>query len=1107
MSSVEWDNEAEKSGLVLKKSSKGPFWQTRFFRTKTSHLQYWKDKAAFVKDPHSPPSDFEICDFKIIDYKVGRLVNLLFSDSKFGLHLQFQSEQEAKEWYEILLAKRSMYSVHQLLVDMKEGRNRCVTHNFAEMLVLSEVEQSKWLLERIQEQFTVASKLINVNIPQATASHSTDELIIVSAARRCVEEFIKTCNDCSTELRHRNPKIMAHCKRYMNMYEKLITGRLILHLSCIVPSNSFKPTQKRNLSELGVRVICSCIGLMERLEVLKIFVFLNQDLYKAVTETLFTIGELMSALLDLSIERIEAWFASLMALSLTQRCGRLLEIKSVLCDILTESYLEIIAPDIDSTLQKSLYQRIITTALLTFNDQLALVSSSFDQYTEEGQIAHINACQEVQKSFSSGALSWAVPIARPLSTNTLPSNPFFSSTGESSEKVNRKPSPSVFDGTTEMYEMAIPTAVLDSLRDTCWQSARSAACELVRQSGKTSSPMLDCLIDPKTCSGQACELFVMHFDSWCAHAVELIPPVFGAIVQHETGRMLALLYIQTIIKRYAENKRIKLTVEGVSQIGQDLKKLQDWINQNILNAESTCEELGLIFLLGDFLSLPELGLLEAFAAGVLKFGLHFGYHLYDLLRLMLKIRLDFTTKLRKNVLGLTAEFLSVLNKTLVSDPDLLCGISLSRYVRQVRILDELCPKVFIEHCTGKKWSLESLPDPTVARIMISQVVSGICIPARKFREERQKEAIAIKRNNQELLNESDAKPSALSVGETPIHVAIPSSFSPSPETEQVPLTLSSCPSRSSISSSEQTNDVDRILNNPDFEESSFVPNEDLFDVDRQTPVDTSVEVPPASSAQAPPIPGQRDEQEYEQGGEEYKSAEMSFEEVDRIFSELEALKIGEFASEAAQVIEQKHESSESLSKPPSKRVIGGWSAPPKPPLKPSSSYSATPHVASIPPVEAVQYKPPSSSKPTVLQPQNPFGNASPECNQSKPFNPFDEQEGNETLKMPVAVLVGGSNILKAPPPKPPRRASAPGFSSIGTPNNRTEVLITPSAATSQSTIVSRSITANAVSPPPFPPTISQPIRGIKGSASADEANRQAALRRQKSSIQDRLKNA
>ena len=102
--------ELELATTVLKKSSKSPlFWQSRYFLTKLNRLQYWTDKASHERDPHTPSSEFDVCDFKVVDYKVGRLLDLLFSESKHGLHLQFQTETEAREWYELLLAKRSLY--------------------------------------------------------------------------------------------------------------------------------------------------------------------------------------------------------------------------------------------------------------------------------------------------------------------------------------------------------------------------------------------------------------------------------------------------------------------------------------------------------------------------------------------------------------------------------------------------------------------------------------------------------------------------------------------------------------------------------------------------------------------------------------------------------------------------------------------------------------------------------------------------------------------------------------------------------------------------------------------------------------------------------------
>lgn len=1079
-------DDLERAAVCSKKSSKGPFWQSRFFRTRMNHLQYWSNKEAFTKDPWMPSSDFDICDFKVIEYEVGRYLHLTKGD-KYGLHLQFGTEIECREWYETLLAKRALYSVQELMVDLR-GANKCVTQTFAHMLVLGETEQSRWISEHIEEQFAVASR---TNCGGGGGERKSDEIVSISAARRCLEEFLHTCQDCATEMRQRNPKIMAHCRRYMHTYERLLTGRLILQLSCMVPASQAnkRPAgpnqkQKRKLSELGERVLCASIGFMERLEAAKSFVFLNQDTYRSVTETIFTMGELLSALLDLSIERVESWFSSVHSLPLTQRAGRMAELKPVLLEMLVESYLEIIAAH-DSELQSSLYTRVITSTLLTFHDQLAAVE--FGEYSTDALVAHINACQTISEMFSSGTLTWAVPSPRPVSTNTVYSPAPALTQGVSSKSAKhvsmKAPSmssqslssPAAAAALDEvMYEISIPTAVLDSLRDICFLSARAASVELVCSVGRASSPMLlDCLIvssDNKGwIGGAACRLLVDHFRDWTACIIAQIPERFGRIVSSEVGRLIVRLYMHTVIKRYTGDKRLKLDDAGVAQMESDLASLEAWIRANVSaerpGSQLQTEELHLIASMCQFMRAPKDALLDAFAQAVLNFGSAQGLQVYDLLRLALKIRLDLSTKLRKNILGMATEFLHMLMQTLSSDPDLMLGAVLGRTSRQVRVLDELCPRAGAEHCTGKKWSLETLPDPTVARFIISQVIARVCTAARKLREERQREEredkvcrVAVRVST----TARGASPTADAASETR-EESTPAPL-PAPLLEESRLLPAVRGLEAGLVEAKEGEGeaVDPVL----FDEL------DALNISEAAASDEEKEAAPVDKG-TNAAPGSKGLRVFGGGG---KAAEVTSKPslvpvpipADRDLRHVAGRGVAGSASASRRV-------------PP----------PPPPPLPPAAS-------APNPFDGEDEDSPPSSALP------------------SKAAAEAEEGSREESLRpLPVAVLVSGAGLVKAPPPKP-TRPSLPGSVPLAltpsllpavAPPRVSGVAAVPSVAV-ESTPVPRP-SPFSVPTEPVPSTYA-PLdrsRGVAGSAAADEANRQAALRRQSSSIQDRLKNA
>jgi hypothetical protein len=108
----------------------------------------------------------------------------------------------------------------------------------------------------------------------------------------------------------------------------MIKGRLALELSF------FMETGNKQITEMGERALCAAISLMNRMDSLRIYTFLPHDLVSSLNSCLFSVGELMSALLNLSIQRIEAWFCTVLALPPISRGARLIEVNHVLLDVL-----------------------------------------------------------------------------------------------------------------------------------------------------------------------------------------------------------------------------------------------------------------------------------------------------------------------------------------------------------------------------------------------------------------------------------------------------------------------------------------------------------------------------------------------------------------------------------------------------------------------------------------------------------------------------------------------------------------------------------------------------------------------------------------------------
>ena len=113
----------------------------------------------------------------------------------------------------------------------------------------------------------------------------------------------------------------------MHRYADLVKGRLVLELTFISDGH-------RGLIDMGEKAICAAIGMMDRVELLRAYKFLPHEFVYMLISAIFSTGELMSALLDLCIERIDAWFKTVIALPAAQRAGRLEQINHVLQDAL-----------------------------------------------------------------------------------------------------------------------------------------------------------------------------------------------------------------------------------------------------------------------------------------------------------------------------------------------------------------------------------------------------------------------------------------------------------------------------------------------------------------------------------------------------------------------------------------------------------------------------------------------------------------------------------------------------------------------------------------------------------------------------------------------------
>lgn len=118
----------------------------------------------------------------------------------------------------------------------------------------------------------------------------------------------------------------------------------------------------------------------------------------------------------------------------------------------------------------------------------------------------------------------------------------------------------------------------------------------------------------------------------------------------ETCRLMILVYVSNIINCYKSNKQIKVSTEGIEHIISDLQTIHSWAIEHIPPSMIQVEATFLLMLIQFLFSTHE-NLINCFSDSVQMFGLQYSLHVYDILRLMLKYRMDLSSTTRRSVLG------------------------------------------------------------------------------------------------------------------------------------------------------------------------------------------------------------------------------------------------------------------------------------------------------------------------------------------------------------------------------------------------------------------------------------------------------------------------
>jgi hypothetical protein len=245
--------EVELSGFLQKKNSKG-FYQYRYFKTQRHMLHYWTTDKEASESETPASSSFDMTEIKSIEKNLNkRIFTLYFMNDKFKLELKTLSDESFLEWTELIVAKRALYSVSQLLTDLNAEKGlQFQSPLFKTLLLMKEKDRVDWIVSKFDEVFSNESSKSNDN-----------EIAALRGCLVCIEDMIQLCALCQTELAQGDPKINAHCKNFIFRYADVLKGTIVLELSGLV---SFQKGKKR-LSDMSEKVSFTDIAFIDNLHI------------------------------------------------------------------------------------------------------------------------------------------------------------------------------------------------------------------------------------------------------------------------------------------------------------------------------------------------------------------------------------------------------------------------------------------------------------------------------------------------------------------------------------------------------------------------------------------------------------------------------------------------------------------------------------------------------------------------------------------------------------------------------------------------------------------------------------------------------------------------
>ena len=449
---------------------------------------------------------------------------------------------------------------------------------------------------------------------------------------------------------------------------------------------------------LGDMFLVECLRFVYNIDAIKYFQFLPRSMFQSLRDNLLSFADISEAFIELLLDRNEAIFEELNELQPRQRgkkLGEYYQIVAFQIDAINSSFYV----DEASVVERNDKIEFIRSAVHTMVQSLAeyIELNEFVNYGEEGLIEHILACQNNIKRLSALRV---YPHAKYDGDGVM-----------------------IDDTESKRWYLVVSNEVLEEIGTKLSGSADRALEKAISNLKSSCFDMEQLFLMEKGDSGwlggELCKAYLTRVSTWlnefCLRG-SATPCEFHRISTREVIRMIVITYMKKIIDTYFNDKKFKLSEDGVQQVASDLQHVISWVDDKHsslippgvnksdftgLNDVSMLLRNTRMLLMSD-----EDNLLLCFSESIQHFGHKSIIHLYDLSRLILKVREDMSLKQRKHMLAVFSYYVEQFQTTSTEIFEPL-GNPHPRLAGSA-ILAELFPLAGEIHCTGTKWHYEQL---------------------------------------------------------------------------------------------------------------------------------------------------------------------------------------------------------------------------------------------------------------------------------------------------------------------------------------------------------------------------------------------------------------